>query len=109
MLSSVLFLSQTRPQSPVGTTNPEEAIGGAPIAVDTDEDLIPDVHESAFSEPLRIATLEGDFTVTGLDPLDSTDNLSDYDRDGASALQEFCWPYSLELFYYQIILNRKIP
>ena len=45
MLSSVLFLSQTRPQSPVGTTNPEEAIGGAPIAVDTDEDLIPDVHE----------------------------------------------------------------
>ena len=59
MLSSVLFLSQTRPQSPVGTTNPEEAIGGAPIAVDTDEDQIPDVHESAFSEPLRIATLEG--------------------------------------------------
>ena len=39
MLSSVLFLSQTRPQSPVGTTNPEEATGGAPIAVDTDEDL----------------------------------------------------------------------
>lgn len=110
MLSSVLFLSQTRPQSPVGTTNPEEAIGGAPIAVDTDEDLIPDVHESAFSEPLRIATLEGDFTVTGLDPLDSTDNLSDYDRDGASALQEFCWPYSLEsCFTTRLSLTGKSP
>ncbi|MDP7388139.1 MAG: hypothetical protein QF746_04500 [Candidatus Thalassarchaeaceae archaeon] len=56
MLSSVLFLSQTRPQSPVGTTNPEEAIGGAPIPVDTDEDLIPEVHESDISEPHRIAT-----------------------------------------------------
>ena len=110
MLSSVLFLSQTRPQSPVGTTNPEEATGGAPIAVDTDEDLIPDVHESAFSEPLHIATLEDDFIVMGLDPLDSTDNLSDYDRDGASALQEFCWPYSLEsCFTTRLSLTGKSP
>ena len=29
MLSSVLFLSQTRPQSPVGSTDPDDATGGA--------------------------------------------------------------------------------
>ena len=69
---------------------------GAPIAVDTDEDQIPDVHESAFAEPLAIFDPLGDVTVLGLDPLDSTDNTSDADRDGATALQEFCWPYSLE-------------
>ena len=74
MLSSVLFLSQTRPQSPVGSTDPEDATGGAPLAVDTDEDQIPDVHESAFAESLVIFDPQGDVTVQGLNPLDSTDN-----------------------------------
>ena len=110
MLSSVLFLSQTRPQSPVGTVNPEEATGGAPVAVDTDEDQIPDVHESAFSSAIGIPTIEEEFIVLGLDPLDSTDNLSDHDRDGATALQEFCWPYSLEAcFSTRLSLTGKSP
>ena len=48
--------------------------------------------------------------MSGLDPLDSTDNLSDYDRDGASALQEFCWPYSLEsCFTTRLSLTGKSP
>ena len=110
MLSSVLFLSQTRPQSPVGSTDPDDATGGAPVAVDTDEDQIPDVHESAFAEPLTIFDPLGDVTVQGLDPLDSTDNTSDADRDGATALQEFCWPYSLEsCFSTRLSLTGKSP
>ena len=110
MLSSVLFLSQTRPQSPVGSTNPDEATGGAPIAVDTDEDQIPDVHESAFSDPLSIFSVDGEFEVSGLNPLDSTDNTSDLDRDGVTALEEFCWPYSLDsCFTTRLSLTGKSP
>ena len=48
--------------------------------------------------------------MEGLDPLDSTDNTSDADRDGATALQEFCWPYSLEsCFSTRLSLTGKSP
>ena len=34
--------------------------------------------------------------ISGLNPSDSTDNSTDHDRDGLTALQEYCWPYTLD-------------
>ena len=34
-----------------------------------------------------------------MNPSDSTDNSSDNDRDGLTSLQEYCWPYTLEICF----------
>ena len=99
LFSSLGFLSQTRPQSQVSTIHPDDADGGGPPVTDQDKDGIPDLHEELFS-PVRNLTFEGGiFTVLGLDPTNGSDNISDHDNDGLSALQEYCWPYDLVRCY----------
>ena len=110
LLSSLAFVSQTRPQSPVDSTNPIDAQGGAPPATDADEDRIPDQYESIYSETVVIEALGGDFEVLGLDMNNGTDNMSDHDRDGAVALLEYCWPYTLDkCFSDRLSLTGKPP
>ena len=110
LLSSLAFVSQTRPQSPVDSTNPTDADGGAPPATDADEDRIPDQYESIYGEDIIIDTPEGSFEVLGLDMNNGTDNMSDHDRDGAVALLEYCWPYTLDkCFTDRLSLTGKPP
>ena len=110
LLSSLAFVSQTRPQSPVDSTNPTDAQGGAPPATDADEDRIPDQYEAIYGEDIVIDTPEGSFEVLGLDMNNGTDNMSDHDRDGAVALLEYCWPYTLDkCFTDRLSLTGKPP
>ena len=110
LLSSLAFVSQTRPQSPVDSTNPTDAQGGAPPATDADEDRIPDQYEAIYGEDIVIDTPEGGFVVLGLDMNNGTDNMSDHDRDGAVALLEYCWPYTLDkCFTDRLSLTGKPP
>ena len=88
LLSSLAFVSQTRPQSPVSSTDPTEAQGGAPPATDADEDQIPDQYESMHGIVVVIETPDGNVNVKGLDMNNGTDNMTDHDRDGAPALLE---------------------
>ncbi len=99
VLSSLAFVSQTRPQSPVSSTNPNEAEGTESPVTDQDGDLIPDLYEVIFGEELKIETPTFQKSIGGLDPSDSTDNISDLDRDGLTALQEYCWPYTLDFCF----------
>ena len=96
ILSSLVFVSQTRPQAPVSSVDPPDVPGSGPMAVDQDEDLIPDIHEVIFSESRHIDTPFGVVVVEGLDPMNGSDNITDFDRDGASALMEYCWPWTLD-------------
>ena len=41
ILSSLAFVSQTRPQSSVSSINPDDAEGGEPPITDQDGDMIP--------------------------------------------------------------------
>ena len=96
VLSSLAFVSQTRPQSPVSSTDPNSAEGTESPVTDQDGDLIPDLYEVIFGDQviLDLPTFQG--SIQGLDPTDSTDNLTDHDNDGLTALQEYCWPYTLD-------------
>jgi len=96
VLSSLAFVSQTRPQSPVSSVDPDLAEGQGSPVTDQDSDQIPDLYEVIFSDDISLSTTTEDIVIRGLEPSDSTDNNSDNDRDGLSALQEFCWPYTLE-------------
>tara|TARA_B110000444_G_scaffold40011_1_gene35807 strand:+ start:5594 stop:11314 length:5721 start_codon:yes stop_codon:yes gene_type:complete len=97
ILSSLAFVSQTRPQAPVENTNPGEAAGGGPPVTDEDGDRIPDFHESVlFGEDILYDTGSEILLISGLDSKNGTDNMSDHDNDGASALLEYCWPYTLD-------------
>ena len=110
LLSSLAFVSQTRPQSPVDSTNPTDAQGGAPPATDADEDRIPDQYEAIYGEDIVFDTPGGSFEVLGLDMNNGTDNMSDHDRDGAVALLEYCWPYTLDkCFTDRLSLTGKPP
>ena len=110
LLSSLAFVSQTRPQSPVDSTNPTDAGGGAPPATDVDEDRIPDQYESIYGENVIFEDPFGNFEVLGLDMNNGTDNMSDHDRDGAVALLEYCWPYTLDkCFTDRLSLTGKPP
>ena len=110
ILSSLVFVSQTRPQAPVSSVDPPDVPGSGPMAVDQDEDLIPDIHEVIFSEPRHIDTPFGVVVVEGLDPMNGSDNITDFDRDGASALMEYCWPWTLETcFTERLSLTGKSP
>ena len=110
ILSSLVFVSQTRPQAPVSSVDPPDVPGSGPMAVDQDEDLIPDIHEVIFSESRHIDTPFGVVVVEGLDPMNGSDNITDFDRDGASALMEYCWPWTLETcFTERLSLTGKSP
>ena len=99
LFSSLGLLSQTRPQSQVSTIHPDDADGGGPPVTDRDKDGIPDLHEELF-QPVRNITFEGGVhQVKGLDPSNGSDNVSDHDRDGLTAMQEYCWPYDLARCY----------
>ena len=50
VLSSLAFVSQTRPQSPVSSTDPNQADGVQPPVTDQDGDLIPDLYEVIFGD-----------------------------------------------------------
>ena len=96
ILSSLAFVSQTRPQSPVSSTDPNLAEGSESPVTDQDGDLIPDLYEVIFGDSVEIEMPTFEKTIFGLDPTDATDNTSDLDRDGLTALQEYCWPYTLD-------------
>ena len=76
ILSSLVFVSQTRPQAPVSSVDPPDVPGSGPMAVDQDEDLIPDIHEVIFSESRHIDTPFGVVVVEGLDPMNGSDTVS---------------------------------
>ncbi|MBR84639.1 MAG: hypothetical protein CMA85_01675 [Euryarchaeota archaeon] len=109
ILGSMAFVSQTRPQSSVSSTDPITADRGGPPVTDEDNDRIPDLHESIFGDTRYVETSSGTISVRGLDPMNSTDNMSDHDRDGASALLEFCWPYTLDTCFDRLSLTGKPP
>ena len=52
MISSLVFISQTRPQSPVSSTNPILAEGNESPVTDQDGDSIPDLYEVIFGDTL---------------------------------------------------------
>ena len=109
LLSSLAFVSQTRPQSSVSSTDPITADRGGPPVTDEDGDRIPDLHESIFGDVRLIEDSIGIVSVNGLDPMNATDNMSDHDNDGASALLEFCWPYTLDTCFDRLSLTGKPP
>ena len=110
IFSSLAFVSQTRPQSPVSSTDPNLAEGTESPVTDQDGDLMPDLFEVIFGEAVDIETATFQGTIPGLDPSDSTDNSTDYDRDGLTALQEYCWPYTLDsCFEERNTLTGKSP
>ena len=69
ILSSLVFISQTRPQSPVSSIDPIDTTGEGLVAVDQDEDRIPDVHEVIFGDSRTIETPFGEIIINGLDPM----------------------------------------
>ncbi len=110
VLSSLAFVSQTRPQSPVSSTDPNLAEGSESPVTDQDGDQIPDLYEVIFGEPITFENAFVKMTIDGLNPSDSTDNLTDFDRDGLTALQEYCWPYTINLcFEERNSLTGKAP
>ena len=110
IFSSLAFVSQTRPQSPVSSTDPNEAEGTESPVTDQDGDLVPDLYEVIFGESVEIDLSGMKIAISGLNPSDSTDNSTDHDRDGLTALQEYCWPYTLDnCFEERSTLTGKPP
>ncbi len=99
ILSSLAFVSQTRPQSPVSSTDPTLAEGTESPVTDQDGDLIPDLYEVIFGDELVVDSPLVEMSIAGLNPSDSTDNVTDLDRDGLTALQEYCWPYTIDMCF----------
>ena len=81
IFSSLAFVSQTRPQSPVSSTDPNEADGTDSPVTDQDGDLVPDLYEVIFGESVEIELSGTNIAISGLNPSDSTDNATDHDRD----------------------------
>jgi hypothetical protein len=96
ILGSMIFVSQIRPSSPVQSVHPGDTTGEGPPITDRDKDGMPDLHEEAFSESVFLDLGDRSRTIPGLDPDNGTDNQSDHDYDGLTALMEYCWPYSLD-------------
>ncbi|MFQ3344067.1 MAG: hypothetical protein ACKVI6_03200 [Candidatus Poseidoniales archaeon] len=96
ILSSLAFVSQTRPQSSVSSINPNDAEGGEPPITDQDGDMIPDMHEFIFGEDIYLELNNFNMIIKGLDSYNATDNVTDHDNDGATALMEYCWPFTLD-------------
>ncbi len=96
ILGSMVFVSQIRPSSPVQSVHPGDTTGEGPPITDRDKDGMPDLHEEAFSESIFLDQGDRSRTVPGLDADNGTDNQSDHDFDGLTALMEYCWPYDLD-------------
>ena len=96
ILGSMVFVSQIRPNSPVQSVHPGDTTGEGPPITDRDKDGMPDLHEDAFSEPVFLDMGDRSRTIPGLDADNGTDNQSDHDFDGLTALMEYCWPYDLD-------------
>ena len=96
ILGSMVFASQIRPNSSVDSVNPNDANEGGPPVTDHDKDGMPDLHEEAFSESIDLQLGDRSMTVPGLDWQNGSDNSSDADNDGLTALMEYCWPYDLD-------------
>ena len=73
IFSSLAFVSQTRPQSPVSSTDPNEADGTDSPVTDQDGDLVPDLYEVIFGESVEIELSGTNIAISGLNPSDSTD------------------------------------
>ena len=95
LLSSLTFVSWTRPTSEVDSVHPDDTTGEGPPVTDTDKDTIPDLHEQMYSSERNITLDEVIYTIPGLDYQNASDNESDFDQDGLNALEEYCWPYDL--------------
>ena len=96
ILGSMIFVSQIRPSSPVVSVHPGDTTGEGPPITDRDKDGMPDLHEEAFSESIELDQGDRAKTIRGLDADNGSDNQSDHDLDGLTALMEFCWPYDLD-------------
>ncbi|MDP6899235.1 MAG: hypothetical protein QGF94_00150 [Candidatus Thalassarchaeaceae archaeon] len=96
ILGSMVFVSQIRPNSPVESVHPGDTTGEGPPITDHDKDGMPDLHEEAFSESIYLDLGDRSKTIVGLDWQNGSDNSSDHDMDGLTALMEFCWPYDLD-------------
>ena len=96
ILGSMVFVSQMRPSSPVQSVHPGDTTGEGPPITDRDKDGMPDLHEEAFSESVFLDMGDRSRTIPGLDADNGTDNQSDHDFDGLTALMEYCWPYDLD-------------
>ena len=96
IIGGMVFVSQIRPNSGVESTHPDDATGGGPPITDHDKDGMPDLHEEAFSEAIELSLGDRSKTINGLDWQNGSDNSSDFDLDGLTALMEFCWPYDLD-------------
>ena len=96
IVGSMVFVSQIRPNSPVQSVHPGDTTGEGPPITDRDKDGMPDLHEEAFSEAIFLDQGDRSRTVQGLDSDNGTDNQSDHDFDGLTALMEYCWPYDLD-------------
>ena len=96
IVGSMVFVSQIRPNSPVQSVHPGDTTGEGPPITDRDKDGMPDLHEEAFSESIFLNQGDRSRTVMGLDADNGTDNQSDHDFDGLTALMEYCWPYDLD-------------
>ena len=96
LIGSMVFVSQVRPNSPVQSIHPGDTTGEGPPITDRDKDGMPDLHEEAFSESIFLDLGDRSRTVPGLDADNGTDNQSDHDFDGLTALMEYCWPYDMD-------------
>ena len=54
IFSSLVFISQTRPQSPVSSTDPNLAEGTESPVTDQDGDLMPDLFEVIFGRRKQV-------------------------------------------------------
>ncbi|HIH82965.1 MAG TPA: hypothetical protein HA340_03365, partial [Candidatus Thalassarchaeaceae archaeon] len=96
LIGSLSFVSMTRPSSQVDSVHPDDTTGEGPPVTDTDKDTIPDLHEQMYSVERNITLDDVVYTISGLDYQNASDNESDFDNDGLSSLEEYCWPYDLE-------------
>ncbi|MDP6905789.1 MAG: hypothetical protein QF440_00030, partial [Candidatus Thalassarchaeaceae archaeon] len=96
IIGSMIFVSQIRPNNPVESVHPGDTTGEGPPVTDHDKDGMPDLHEEMFSESVFMDLGDRSKEIRGLDMLNGSDNSSDYDMDGLTALMEYCWPYDLD-------------
>ena len=86
-------MSQFPVISPVSNVHPDDTFGDGPPTTDTDEDGIPDVHETIFEDWINFTSVDDRFVA--MEGLNSTvpDANFDTDRDGLNNTEEYCWPY----------------
>ncbi|MED5496544.1 MAG: hypothetical protein VX872_03180, partial [Candidatus Thermoplasmatota archaeon] len=93
VIAGLLFMSQFPVISPVSNVHPDDTFGDGPPTTDTDEDGIPDVHETIFEDWINFTSVDNRFVA--MEGLNSTvpDANFDTDRDGLNNTEEYCWPY----------------